>query len=161
MESGFVPYGADSGRGSERSGRVKNKNPAPIQISAEQLLREAVERQEVVAAPPKQQIADADELAEYQFRKRSTFEQQVKIQKQNMQVWIRYASFEGQQREFERYLTLSSQARSGTHPSVAHGPSMSVPLPLTSGTNRFGCTMSNSRCGTSSSTTRETSLTVP
>ncbi len=34
------------GRGIPRIARVKNKAPAPIQITAEQLLREAMERQD-------------------------------------------------------------------------------------------------------------------
>ena len=37
--------------------KVKNKAPAEVQITAEQLLREAKERQlEIVPAPPKQKI---------------------------------------------------------------------------------------------------------
>ena len=34
--------------------RVKNKTPASIQITAEQILREATERQEAEIRPPKQ-----------------------------------------------------------------------------------------------------------
>ena len=49
--------------------KVKNKAPASLQITAEQLLREAKERQlEIVPAPPKQKIQDAAELADYQVR---------------------------------------------------------------------------------------------
>ena len=47
--------------------RVKNKMPAPVQITAEQLLREAQERQEQDSKPPKQKITDPDELADYRF----------------------------------------------------------------------------------------------
>ena len=48
---------------------MKNKAPASLQITAEQLLREAKERQlEIVPAPPKQKIQDAAELADYQVR---------------------------------------------------------------------------------------------
>ena len=49
--------------------KVKNKAPASLQITAEQLLREAKERQlEIVPAPPKQKIQDAAELADYQVQ---------------------------------------------------------------------------------------------
>lgn len=45
--------------------------PAGVQITAEQLLREAKERElELVAPPPKQKISDPDELKSYQLRKR-------------------------------------------------------------------------------------------
>jgi hypothetical protein len=50
--------GSGRGGGGSRGGlRVKNKSPAPVQITAEQLLREAADRATaetaVVAAPPK------------------------------------------------------------------------------------------------------------
>ena len=47
--------------------RVKNKMPAPVQITAEQLLREAQERQEQDSKPPRQKITDPDELADYRY----------------------------------------------------------------------------------------------
>lgn len=59
--------------------KVKNKAPAEVQITAEQLLREAKERDlEIVAPPPKQNIADEAELADYQQRKRKTFEDNLR-----------------------------------------------------------------------------------
>lgn len=82
--------------------KVKNKNAAPIQISAEQILREAAERQEVVAKAPHQIIQDEDELQQYRLRKRTTFEQYVKTDRHNIQTWIRYAAFEDSQKEFAR-----------------------------------------------------------
>lgn len=48
-------------------GQVKNRAPAPIQITAEQLLRESKERGlEDVKKAPKQFIADKEELQLYQ-----------------------------------------------------------------------------------------------
>ena len=47
--------------------RVKNKTPAPIQITAEQILREACERQEAKIRPPKQKITNERKLAEYRL----------------------------------------------------------------------------------------------
>jgi len=84
------------------SSRIKNKNPAPIQLSAEQLLREAVERQENVTRAPRQRITDQDELLEYRQRKRAVFENAVKIDRHEVYNWIRYATFEEGQGEFER-----------------------------------------------------------
>ncbi|KAL0008208.1 hypothetical protein SO802_009710 [Lithocarpus litseifolius] len=46
-----------------------NKTPAPIQITAEQILREARERQEAEIQPPKQKITNATKLSEYRLRK--------------------------------------------------------------------------------------------
>ncbi|CRK45712.1 hypothetical protein BN1723_001055, partial [Verticillium longisporum] len=54
--------------------KVKNKAAAPIQISAEQLLREAVDRQEVALQAPTQRFSDLEELHEHQGRKRREFE---------------------------------------------------------------------------------------
>ena len=59
--------------------QVKNKAPAEIQITAEQLLREAKERDlEIVAAPPKQKISDPEELAAYRLKKRKGFEDNIR-----------------------------------------------------------------------------------
>ncbi len=50
---------------------AKNKSAASVQITAEQLLREAAERQlEVDFKKPQQKIADGEELAEFQLGKR-------------------------------------------------------------------------------------------
>ena len=57
--------GFDPNRSHNSMARVKNKQPAPVQITAEQLLREARERQEEDGKLPKQKITDPDELAEY------------------------------------------------------------------------------------------------
>ncbi|CAL2265322.1 unnamed protein product [Prunus armeniaca] len=50
-----------------RPTRVKNKTPAPVQITAEQILREARECQEAEIRPPKQKITDPIELADYRL----------------------------------------------------------------------------------------------
>lgn len=58
-----------------RAKEVQNKAPAPQQITAEQILREAHEMQfEKEAAPPRQQITDPEELRMYKLRKRKNFE---------------------------------------------------------------------------------------
>ncbi len=54
--------------------RVKNKQASQLQISAEQLLREAVDRQEPGLQAPTQRFADLEELHEFQGRKRKGFD---------------------------------------------------------------------------------------
>lgn len=50
---------------------MKNKAPAEVQITAEQLLREAKERElELLPPPPQQKITDEEELNDYKLRKR-------------------------------------------------------------------------------------------
>jgi crooked neck len=64
--------------------RVKNKAASAIQISAEQLLREAVDRQEPGLQAPTQRFADLEELHEFQGRKRKEFEAYVQRNRINM-----------------------------------------------------------------------------
>ncbi|QHO18670.1 Crooked neck-like protein [Arachis hypogaea] len=70
-----------------RPTRVKNKTPAPIQITAEQILREAREQAEI--RPPKQKITDPTELGEYRLCKRKEFEDQIRRVRWNIGVWIK------------------------------------------------------------------------
>ncbi|KAG6520038.1 hypothetical protein ZIOFF_017067 [Zingiber officinale] len=84
-----------------RSTRVKNKTAAPIQITAEQILREARQRQEN-HRPPKQKITDSDELANYRLRKRKGFEDVIRRSRWNTGVWVKYASWEESQGDFAR-----------------------------------------------------------
>ena len=51
-----------------RAAGVKNKAAASIQITAEQILREAHDIQESQVKPPKQRITDPQELAEHRYR---------------------------------------------------------------------------------------------
>lgn len=90
--------------------RVKNKAAAPIQISAEQLLREAVDRQEPGLEAPTQRFADLEELHEYQGRKRKDFEDYVQRNRINMNNWMRYAAWELEQKEFRRARSIFERA---------------------------------------------------
>ncbi|TDZ22199.1 Pre-mRNA-splicing factor clf1 [Colletotrichum orbiculare MAFF 240422] len=100
--------------------RVKNKAPAPVQISAEQLLREAVDRQEVALQAPTQRFADLEELHEFQGRKRKEFEDYVRRNRVNLNNWMRYAAWELEQKEFARARSIFERALD-VHPN-------SVPL---------------------------------
>lgn len=82
--------------------RVKNKAAAPVQISAEQLLREAVDRQDGAIQTPTQRFEDLEELKEYQGRKRREFEDYVRRNRVRLDNWLRYAQWELDQKEFAR-----------------------------------------------------------
>ena len=90
--------------------RVRNKAPAPVQISAEQLLREAVDRQEPGLKAPTTRFADLEELHEYQGRKRKEFEDYVRRNRVRLDNWTRYASWELEQKEFRRARSVFERA---------------------------------------------------
>lgn len=60
-----------------------------MQITAEQILREARELQEQDFKAPKQKITDETELAEYRLRKRKEFEDLVRRVRWNSSVWVK------------------------------------------------------------------------
>ncbi|EXB29018.1 Crooked neck-like protein 1 [Morus notabilis] len=94
--------------------KVKNKNPAPLQIIAEQIIREARELQRaerLAVRTPRQKIVDAGELADYRFRKRKEFEDQIRrSQRNNINVYIKYAKWEESQKEFNRARSVFERA---------------------------------------------------
>lgn len=49
--------------------RVKNKAPADVQITAEQILRDARSQQEVEIKPASVKFSDSQELAQYRVEK--------------------------------------------------------------------------------------------
>ena len=83
--------------------KVKNKAPAELQITAEQLLREAKERElEIVPPPPKQKIQDEEELRDFQMRKRKNFEDAIRKNRSVLSNWIKYATWEESQGSLDR-----------------------------------------------------------
>lgn len=83
--------------------KVKNKRPAPKQITAEQIVREAQTLQtETEYKPPKQIITDIQELEEYQLTKRKGFEDMVRRMRWNPKIWLKYSHWEESQKEFRR-----------------------------------------------------------
>ena len=138
--------------------QVKNKQPAPMQITAEQILREARERQEDENyTAPAQKITDpevcrprvrlhalrgprdrphvpnavrgAQELAVYRLKERKHFEDRLRMSKNAIGTWLKYAAFEEQQRDFERARSVYERAIDVDHrnttlwlKSVAHWP---------------------------------------
>lgn len=85
-----------------RAAGVKNKAAASIQITAEQILREAHDIQESQVKPPKQRITDPQELAEHRARKRKEFEDRIRMQRMNPAVWMKYAAWEISQNDIRR-----------------------------------------------------------
>ncbi|XP_047090034.1 crooked neck-like protein 1 [Lolium rigidum] len=98
-----------------RATRVKNKTPAGVQITAEQILREARERQEPEIRPPKQKITDVHELADYRLRERKRFEDLIRRVRWNVSAWVKYAKWEEGQRDFARARSVFERALDVAH----------------------------------------------
>ncbi|KAJ3290035.1 Crooked neck-like protein 1 [Borealophlyctis nickersoniae] len=90
--------------------KVKNKNPAPVQITAEQILRESKERTEDQTRVPRQKITDKEELDEYKLRKRKGFEDGVRRNRMGISTWLKYAQWEESQNELERARSIFERA---------------------------------------------------
>nr|XP_016442562.1 PREDICTED: crooked neck-like protein 1 [Nicotiana tabacum] len=87
--------------------KVKVRFPAPIQITAEQILREARDtHKSQIQPPPKQKIADSTELADYRNRKRKEFEGQIN----NKKSLVKYAKWEETQKDFKRTRSIYERA---------------------------------------------------
>lgn len=93
-----------------RAPRVKNRAPAAVQITAEQLLREAQERQESQFRAPRQRVEDFEELNEYRGRKRREFEERVRRTRGSIKEWLQYANWEASQNEFDRSRSVFERA---------------------------------------------------
>ncbi|KAF9077362.1 TPR-like protein [Rhodocollybia butyracea] len=93
-----------------RAPRIKNRAPAAIQITAEQLLREAQERQESAFRAPKQRVEDFEELHEYRGRKRKEFEERIRRTRGSIKEWLQYANWEASQNEFARSRSVYERA---------------------------------------------------
>ncbi|CEG63839.1 Putative Cell cycle control protein [Rhizopus microsporus] len=94
-----------------RPPKVKNKAPAPIQITAEQILREAHDRRlEPTHSIPQQKIADLEELSEFRQRKRKEFEDNIRKNRLNISNWIKYANWEESQMELQRARSVFERA---------------------------------------------------
>ncbi|KAA1474476.1 pre-mRNA-splicing factor CLF1 [Dentipellis sp. KUC8613] len=93
-----------------RAPRIKNRAPAAVQITAEQLLREAQERQEAQFTAPKQRVEDFEELHEYRGRKRKEFEERIRRTRGSIKEWLQYANWEASQNEFARARSVFERA---------------------------------------------------
>ena len=98
---------------------VKNRAPAPIQITAEQLLREAHDRGGGSSHGQKQrsQITDPEELREYRMNKRKEFEDAIRMNRVHLGNYVKYAKWEEAQEEFERSRSVFERALDIDHRS--------------------------------------------
>ena len=85
-----------------KQSQVKNRAPAPVQITAEQILREASDRGSAESKAPVRRIHDAEELELYRQTKRKEFEDTLRRVRTNVGAWIKYAEWEQNQFEFQR-----------------------------------------------------------
>lgn len=83
--------------------KVKNRAPAAIQITAEQILREAGDRGGgVESATPTQKITTPEELHNFRTEKRKEFEDRIRTHGMNIGNWLKYAKWEVSQKEYDR-----------------------------------------------------------
>ncbi|KAL7716431.1 Crooked neck protein [Entamoeba marina] len=94
----------------KRQPSVKNREYSEIQITAEQIIREALDNQEPNYKAPKMTIHDEEELEHYRLSKRKEFEKSVSGERQNMRKWTRYAFWEEEQGEFIRARSIFERA---------------------------------------------------
>eukprot|EP00359_Climacostomum_virens_P007480 CAMPEP_0204916656 /NCGR_PEP_ID=MMETSP1397-20131031/14423_1 /ASSEMBLY_ACC=CAM_ASM_000891 /TAXON_ID=49980 /ORGANISM="Climacostomum Climacostomum virens, Strain Stock W-24" /LENGTH=645 /DNA_ID=CAMNT_0052089249 /DNA_START=64 /DNA_END=2000 /DNA_ORIENTATION=+ len=80
--------------------------------AAEQMIREALANQVDDLPPPRIQINDDEELAEYLLRKRAEFENSLRRQRMYMNTWVKYARFEEGLGEFKRARSIFERALS-------------------------------------------------
>ncbi len=98
--------------------KVKNKSPANVQITAEQLIREAWESQDAPPTrAPLQHFADGEELRDYQRVKRKEFEDKIIRNRSHVPIWLTYAKWEEAQNEFERARSIYERALDYDHRS--------------------------------------------
>lgn len=94
-----------------KTARVANRAPAPIQITAEQIVLEARDRSDAAQPPPpKQHITDPQELAAHRLRTRKEFEDKLRMQRMTAGLWLRYAKWEESQHEIERARSIYERA---------------------------------------------------
>lgn len=99
---------------------VKNKSPAPVQITAEQLLQEATARignnlfgsgGSLSRIREKQRaLADRRDLGEFREKERKAFEDNIRRNRGAIGVWIKYARFEEAQHDYPRARSVYERA---------------------------------------------------
>lgn len=97
---------------------VKNRAPAPIQISAEQILREAADRREKHRLDPIVKVHDAEEYQAHLRDRRKHFEDNIRYRREDMGNWVKYARFEEDNKMFERARSVFERALEVDHRSA-------------------------------------------
>jgi crooked neck len=73
---------------------VRNLGASSIQLTADQILKDAEIHRQITIKPPLQTIMDEKELMVYTQEKRRFFEDKLRRQRYNLSVWVRYAQWE-------------------------------------------------------------------
>ncbi|KAK2197019.1 bifunctional Tetratricopeptide-like helical domain superfamily/Pre-mRNA-splicing factor Syf1-like/HAT (Half-A-TPR) repeat [Babesia duncani] len=89
---------------------VKNKLPAAVQITAEQILRDAAEYQTKDVRAKNRILQDNDELTYYKAQRRKEFEDAIRRQRHHIGNWIKYALWEANQCDFKRSRSVFERA---------------------------------------------------
>lgn len=91
---------------------VKNRAPAPVQITAEQIILEATDRAGGKGLPegPRQHVLDQEELDDFRQRKRKEFEDAVRRQRHHIGNWLKYAKWEESQMDLNRARSIYERA---------------------------------------------------
>ncbi|KAL0207138.1 hypothetical protein P9112_012849 [Eukaryota sp. TZLM1-RC] len=88
-----------------------DKSIAPIQITAEQILLEAFERQaDIYFRPAREEITDEVDLADYLVRRRREFEETVGRSPNKIRGWIEYASWELSMQDLRRMRSVMERS---------------------------------------------------
>ncbi|ONH69932.1 Pre-mRNA-splicing factor CLF1 [Cyberlindnera fabianii] len=94
----------------EEKHRERNKAPAELQITAEQILLEAYEHKSDPLNKTKVKIADLEELQEFQRRTRQGYEDALRRNRLDFGQWMRYAQFEIDQKDLRRARSIFERA---------------------------------------------------
>jgi crooked neck len=98
---------------------VKNRAPAPIQISAEQIVREAADRQiDTTILEPIVKVHDAEEYQQHLADRRKLFEDNIRYRREHIGNWVKYAKFEEENKEHERARSIFERALEVDHRSA-------------------------------------------
>ncbi|GAB64701.1 splicing factor [Plasmodium cynomolgi strain B] len=89
--------------------QVKNKNAAEVQITAEQLINEALDLEEV-EQKVNYNLIDEDELNEYKISKRKEYEDKIRKRRYLISTYIKYALWEVKQKDIRRARSIFERA---------------------------------------------------
>ena len=108
-----------SSRKSQGTNVVKNRAPAPIQISAEQIVREAADRQvDDAVLEPVVRVHDREEYQQHLADRRKLFEDNIRYRREHIGNWVKYARFEEENSELERARSIFERALEVDHRSA-------------------------------------------
>ncbi|KAI1719366.1 HAT (Half-A-TPR) repeat domain-containing protein [Ditylenchus destructor] len=103
----------------KKAEKVKNKAAAGLQITAEQLLREAKERElEIAPPPPRVRTTDPEEIAELNRKKRKEFEDNIRKNRMQLANWVKYGKWEESIGEVQRARSVFERALDVDHRST-------------------------------------------